>query len=711
MTFSVRVQKNPAFSLRVLPRAIPLDSTIAIGTVTTLPAGSLATVSNVGTPSAAVLNFGLPQGALGAPGLLQAVVAGANISVDNTNPASPVVSATGLQPLDSDLTAIAALTTTAAGRNILTLASNAAIRDALDAPVYVANRTALAALSVVNDTVAIIYNEGGRNGTFLFSSSNLSTLVTADTAQGVYVAPASDTTGASGAWVRKNDGKVFATWFGLDPAATATANTTALTAAFNFARTYTGAVHIPSGDYNLNAVSITMTGNSDALHITGDGYGKTNLRWNNTDGITITMVSSPWWFMGDASGPGNAVTVKGLSFIQGATTGAVGKALAVNGQNLGGRPAPFFLASECVFRSNKSVTAWAKGIELTSVSSATIEKTYWYGALSTPTLGTFIDLIASVGKDASPYHIRGCEAYFFGTAVNAGSYVEGVHVTDCDFVQGTYGVVWDGTTSGGEAQLCMTGCHVNVTTRGVWLTKVFWSQITSNLFFISGTDQIAIHLVDSSSTTISGNATSVAGTNGTGVNMQAVTYPAGNYSVRASTITNNVFEDGGIGVSLSANVRNVTVANNKCDDGTTSEVIDVSGLNYVYDSKRTAIVPVATGTATAGAGTYTVQSGWHKRCGDHVEFSLQLTWTAHTGTGSMRVSWPSMYTPSSVPAGSACAFYCTDLTFTGVPQAVIGSGNASIILRQATTGGAASDIPVDASACTMIISGKYPIGA
>jgi hypothetical protein len=38
------------------------DSTIAIGTVATGAGGSAATITNVGTPSAAVLNFSIPQG-------------------------------------------------------------------------------------------------------------------------------------------------------------------------------------------------------------------------------------------------------------------------------------------------------------------------------------------------------------------------------------------------------------------------------------------------------------------------------------------------------------------------------------------------------------------------------------------------------------------------------------------------------------------------
>jgi len=43
-------------------------ATVSVGTVTTLAAGSSATVTNVGTSGAAVLNFGIPAGATGSTG-------------------------------------------------------------------------------------------------------------------------------------------------------------------------------------------------------------------------------------------------------------------------------------------------------------------------------------------------------------------------------------------------------------------------------------------------------------------------------------------------------------------------------------------------------------------------------------------------------------------------------------------------------------------
>lgn len=67
-------------------------ATLAVGTVSTLAPGAPASVVNVGSPGAAVLNFGLPRGA---PGLLASVVAGANVTVDSTDPANPIVAAAG----------------------------------------------------------------------------------------------------------------------------------------------------------------------------------------------------------------------------------------------------------------------------------------------------------------------------------------------------------------------------------------------------------------------------------------------------------------------------------------------------------------------------------------------------------------------------------------------------------------------------------------
>jgi len=94
-----------------------------------------------------------------------------------------------------------------------------AIQAGADASNWAASRSALASAAVQG---APMLTEAGREGIFAFDGSNLSAQVAADRMQGLYVAPASDPTGASGAWVRKFDGALNARWFGLvegdDPA-------------------------------------------------------------------------------------------------------------------------------------------------------------------------------------------------------------------------------------------------------------------------------------------------------------------------------------------------------------------------------------------------------------------------------------------------------------------------------------------------------------
>lgn len=64
------------------------DSTIAIGTVTTVPNGDPATVTNVGTPSAAVLDFEIPAGPQGNAGTAATIAVGTVTTVDPTDPAT-----------------------------------------------------------------------------------------------------------------------------------------------------------------------------------------------------------------------------------------------------------------------------------------------------------------------------------------------------------------------------------------------------------------------------------------------------------------------------------------------------------------------------------------------------------------------------------------------------------------------------------------------
>lgn len=167
-------------------------------------------------------------------------------------------------------------------------------------------------------------NEPGREGTFIFSTANLSTQVTADPNQGIYVAPASDPTGASGAWVRKDWSVLDARWFGakLDNVTNDGAAITAAVA-FSFAMKVANeygvgagpAVKVPGIAY-MGTTTLTLD-HTFLLH--GDSRGTASsynhgFRWD--DGAT------------GIENPGLAA-IEGLAFF-GAFTGTEGEHHAIH---------------------------------------------------------------------------------------------------------------------------------------------------------------------------------------------------------------------------------------------------------------------------------------------------------------------------------------------------------------------------------------------
>lgn len=121
------------------------------------------------------------------------------------------------------------------------------------------NLAAMKAASVISG--ATYYLQGrttagdGGEGIFLWDESDLSTQVAADTQSGVYVAPDSDATGASGAWVRQFDDTVMLAWFGAKLNGV-TDDTVSTQAAIDFAK----------GLYRVSAGAGTLL-ITDTLHL------------------------------------------------------------------------------------------------------------------------------------------------------------------------------------------------------------------------------------------------------------------------------------------------------------------------------------------------------------------------------------------------------------------------------------------------------------
>lgn len=197
-------------------------------------------------------------------------------------------------------------------------------------------RSVLAGLNPNN--VAVYLVEAGREGDFVWSGSNLSSKVSADAAQGIYVAKSNDSTGASGAWVRKFSGAHNVRWFGATGDGT-TNDGSAFTAALTYLASealsgygYSQGIpelFVPKGHYYLGTTTLDLT---YTIRLTGEGVGAAGgavslLRWaagatgirtqrTNTTGATGTQ---------SASGHGGDGSIIAGLFLQGGYAGTEGE--------------------------------------------------------------------------------------------------------------------------------------------------------------------------------------------------------------------------------------------------------------------------------------------------------------------------------------------------------------------------------------------------
>ena len=158
-------------------------------------------------------------------------------------------------------------------------------------PSTVATRGELSALADFGRPALL--TEGGRGGLFVFDPSDLSAKVEADTEQGIYVAPASDPSGASGAWIRGYSGSVEARWFGAAGDGLAD-DTAAMQAALtHFETAGPGVLRLGRGTFSITGTLLNF-----ASDVTIDAHGATVAASDGT--------SNPMLFIG-----GNGVRVLG----------------------------------------------------------------------------------------------------------------------------------------------------------------------------------------------------------------------------------------------------------------------------------------------------------------------------------------------------------------------------------------------------------------
>lgn len=126
-------------------------------------------------------------------------------------------------------------------------------------------------------------------------------------------------------------------------------------------------------------------------------------------------------------------------------------------------------------------------------------------------------------------------------------------------------------------------------------------------------------------------------------------------------------------------------------------------LDYYQEGTFT---PVVAGTSTAGAGTYTLQQGSYTRVGNIVFFELWAAWSAHTGTGNIRITGLPYTNPASAPIVPLTVYSVSGIAYTGYLSAYVEQNATTLVVRQVSTAGTGSGVSLP-SAGSVVIAGSY----
>ena len=140
---------------------------------------------------------------------------------------------------------------------------------------------------------------------------------------------------------------------------------------------------------------------------------------------------------------------------------------------------------------------------------------------------------------------------------------------------------------------------------------------------------------------------------------------------------------------------------------TSSMTVDATSTVGFLHKQQFTYTPTVYGASVTGTGTYSVQSGTYEITGNKVDFSVRVVWSAHTGSGGMRISLP-VNTQNTSGLRYSYAVYMATATFTGSPIALALENANHIRIRENVSGGAVTDVSLPSSG-ELVVTGHYYI--
>jgi len=492
--------------------------------------------------------------------------------------------------------------------------------------------------------------------------------------------------------------------FGADPTG-ATDSTVAIQSAVTYGVANNKQVQIPQGVYKLTS-KINITGNAV---LQGDGVGSTEILCAGCDGFEVSAGVSQ-------------VTIRDMNIAQAVrytTTPNSYTAIRAAGTT----------ASQCYWHAyeNLFIDGFAEGFFAGGVCSSTwrnVTTVYTYASV------TFSDQCLNNAISQCRFGERDSggvtpTAGSYGIKVGSGTInCEGLMISD-SLIFGVRRGLWVNASINVVAHhnifdmIAEFGILAQSTASAGCINNIF----SENYIALTGASgDTAIYLVNSYAPTDSQNRGTVIANN------EILAYPG-------STAPYGILVDGAEeerNLITGNRVQNFTVYDCRITAGSNHRVSDnlwrsgggfsttVAGVSYInntgpmgsaYPSPIGSFTPVAIGTTTPGTGTYTTQIGTYKIIDKVCYFSARVNWSAHTGTGLLKID--GLPVPCANVAGYAPAVTVNaeNLTFPAGATSIIAllnPGATVIELRGSGSGLVPTPVDIDAAA-NINISGFYNI--
>lgn len=143
---------------------------------------------------------------------------------------------------------------------------------------------------------------------------------------------------------------------------------------------------------------------------------------------------------------------------------------------------------------------------------------------------------------------------------------------------------------------------------------------------------------------------------------------------------------------------------------TYASTYNITSAVSMQDTIQGTFTPTSRGSTSAGAGTYTSQSGTYTISGGRLHFELQIAWSAHTGTGDLWIEGLPFAPKAAIPTVALSVMHAGLATGAGTQLAAqVPTGETRIYLFGIATGAGATAVAVDTVVSMLRIAGSYPI--